>query len=167
MKGCINHMAFWEKMGETLTVKGKDVADKARELAEVNRLNTQISVQKKKIENLYKEIGQLIYENREDWKSADVSAQIEQIDSAQKSIEGLQKDILRVKGVRKCENCGAEIDRNMVFCPKCGTAMAVDESKQEGEEQEIRAEQTVFLCTGCNKEIDADSAFCPFCGIQL
>ena len=158
-------MAFWEKMGETLTVKGKDVADKARELAEVNRLNTQISAQKNKIENLYKEIGQMIYENREDWKAADVSAQIEQIDSAQESIEGLQKDILRIKGVRQCENCGAEIDKNMAFCPKCGTAMAIDEPEPENEE--IPTEQTAFLCPGCNKEIDADLAFCPFCGVQL
>ena len=158
-------MAFWEKMGETISVKGKDMADKARELTEVSRLNTQISTQKNKIESLYKEIGQLIYENREDWKAADVSAQIEQIDSAVVSIEELQNDILRIKGVRQCESCGAEIDKNMAFCPKCGTAMAVDESKQEKEE--IQEEQTLVLCPGCNKEIDANSAFCPFCGVHL
>lgn len=160
-------MAFWEKMGETLTVKGKDMADKARELAEVNRLNTQISVQKNTIENLYKEIGQLVYENRENWKAVDISAQIEQIDSAQENVEELQKDILRARGVKRCENCGAEIDRSVAFCPKCGIAMPADEAEQEVEVQQMQQEQTVSMCPGCNKEIEPNIAFCPFCGIQL
>ena len=46
-------MAFLDKVGETLAAKSRDVADKAKEMAEVNRLNGQIHTQKNKAEKIY------------------------------------------------------------------------------------------------------------------
>lgn len=160
-------MAFFEKMSETLTVKGKGMADKAKELAEVNHLNGQINTQKNTAEKLYKEIGQLIYENREDWKSVDIATQLEQLDSIQEKILELQEEILQVKGVRRCAGCGAEVNNDMAFCPKCGAPMAANEPKQEQNEEQLQEEPAHCLCPGCQKEIEPGSAFCPFCGIRL
>ncbi len=166
-------MAFFEKVGGTLAAKSRNVADKAKEMAEVNRLNGQIHSQKSMAEKIYVEIGRLIYENREDWQSVNVSGQLERLDGIQEEIVRLQTEILWVKGVRQCENCGAEIDRNVSFCPKCGCAVKAlkeeaGEVQEGGTEQEsVESESAVMCCPGCNQEIEPGTVFCPFCGVKL
>lgn len=168
-------MAFLEKIGGTLAAKGKDVADKAREMAEVNRLNGQISSQKNTAEKIYAEIGRMVYENRENWRNMDVSEPLERLDSIQTEIMRLQGEILRVKGVCRCGSCGAEIDGNVTFCPKCGFAMEVSgEEAEAGQSQENQHGQEnrsegpeVVICSGCNKEMEPGMIFCPFCGMKL
>jgi len=171
-------MAFFEKVGGTLAAKSRDVADKAREMAEVNRLNGQIHSQESMAEKIYVEIGKLVYQNREDWQSMDVNSQLERLDAIGEEIARLQKEILWVKGIRKCENCGAEIDRNVSFCPKCGCAVKAlkedaEEVRDEGAVQEgagegsAKEEPAVVCCPGCNQEIEPGTVFCPFCGVKL
>ena len=94
-------MAFLEKVGGTLAAKGRDVADKAKEMAEVNRLNGQIHSQTNTAEKIYAEIGKMVCEHRENWGQVDVTEQLEQLDSIQAEIARLQEEILRVKGIRK------------------------------------------------------------------
>ena len=50
-------MAFFDKLGETLTNKGKDVAKKAKDFAEINSLNSQISTQQSMSQAAHAEIG--------------------------------------------------------------------------------------------------------------
>lgn len=168
-------MAFFEKVGETLAAKGRDVADKAKEMAEVNRLNVQINSQKNTAEKIYTEIGRMVFENRDNWKDMDVSGQLEQLDSIQTEIIRLQEELLQVKGVRRCGSCGAEIDRNVAFCPKCGSVVetpeeeAEDSQSQENqqEQESVKEEPEVVICPGCNKEIEPGMMFCPYCGVKL
>ena len=170
-------MAFLEKVGGTLAAKGKDVAEKAKEMAEVSRLNGQMNTQKSVAEKIYMEIGKRVCEEREDWKSMDLTAQLEQLDSVQVEIARLQEKILRVKGVRRCDSCGSEIDRKVEFCPKCGSELEAlideeeksQESNREMEEgtHEIQQETTVVFCPQCDKEMEQDMVFCPFCGVKL
>lgn len=168
-------MAFFDKIGETLAAKGKDVADKAREMAEVNRLNGQINSQKSMAEKIYTEIGRMVCENRENWRNMDVSEPLERLDSIQTEIVRLQEEILRVKGVCRCGSCGAEIDGNVTFCPKCGFAMDVSgeepeagqsQESQQGQENRSEGPEAV-ICSGCHKEIEPGMMFCPFCGMKL
>lgn len=168
-------MAFFEKVSETLAAKGRDVADRAKEMAEVNRLNMQISSQKNMAEKIYTEIGKMVFENRENWKDIDVSGQLEQLDSIQTQITWLQEEVLRVKGVRRCENCGSEIDKDVAFCPKCGSVVEVtEEEAEESQSQEnqqvqesVQEEPAVVICPGCHKEMEPGMIFCPFCGVKL
>ncbi len=50
-----------------------------------------------------------------------------------------------------CNNCGAPLDDDALFCPECGT-------KREKEEKK---------CPECGATIDDDSTFCSECGAQL
>lgn len=120
-------MAFFEKMGESIASKSKDVAKKAKELAEVTSLNSQISTQKDTINKIHKEIGDLVCENRETWTGLDLSDQFARIDAANVEIERLQQEIYRVKDIKLCANCGGEMARNVAFCPSCGTPAPVVE----------------------------------------
>ncbi len=179
-------MAFLDKVGETLAAKSRDVADKAKEMAEVNRLNGQIHTQKNKAEKIYAEIGKVVYEKREDWGQLDISGRTEELDSIQAEIQRLKEEILRVKGMRECVNCGTEVSRKATVCPKCGEIMeaeAAEEQKEEVSETngERKSEEdnayTGYgqasgtakerVCPGCNKKVEEDMVFCPFCGVRL
>ena len=129
-------MAFFEKVGGTLAAKGRDVADKAKEMAEVNRLNGQIHSQTNTAEKIYAEIGKMVCEHRKNWGQVDVTEQLERLDSIQAEIARLQEEILRVKGIRKCENCGAAIDMRLSYCPECGVTIAAETSETEAEGQQ-------------------------------
>lgn len=174
-------MAFLEKMGETLAAKGRDVADKAKEAAEVNHLKGQVNSQKNLAEKIYVDIGKTIYEHREDWSSVNVSPQMEQLDSIQAEIGRLQEKIMRVKGIRRCEACGAEIAKNASSCPKCGSAVTVAEEEVEAEKegspaqdaqktqdaQQVQERLTDRLCPGCHRKMEPGMVFCPFCGTRI
>ena len=53
--------------------------------------------------------------------------------------------------MRTCNNCGAPLDDDALFCPEC-------RSKREKEEK---------TCPECGATIDDDSTFCSECGAQL
>ena len=48
--------------------------------------------------------------------------------------------------MKKCSNCGSELDDNATFCPFCG-------ARQDGK----------ITCVNCGKAIDANSYYCHFC----
>lgn len=56
-------MDFFEKVGETLTSVGKEATDKAKELAELAGLKSQIHTCDEVIKKNYMEIGKIYYEN--------------------------------------------------------------------------------------------------------
>ena len=52
-------MDFFEKVGETITGKSKDIVDKAKDLAEIASLRSQIGTCEEVIKKNYLEIGRL------------------------------------------------------------------------------------------------------------
>ena len=53
--------------------------------------------------------------------------------------------------MKKCINCGVELENSALFCEECGT-------KQPNQ---------VKTCNQCGTEIQADEAFCPECGAPV
>ncbi len=74
------------------------MAGKAKELAELNRLNGQIHAQQNKADKIYMEIGKVVYENRADWENIDINARLELLDSIWKEISDLERH-------SKCGGC--------------------------------------------------------------
>lgn len=64
-------MDFLDKLTGTITTKGQEAVDKAKELAEITRLRNQISSCEEVIRKNYLEIGKLVYEAFEQEKGAD------------------------------------------------------------------------------------------------
>ncbi len=122
-------MAFLDKVSGTLAARSREMAGKAKELAELNRLNGQIHAQQNKADKIYMEIGKVVYENRADWENIDINARLELLDSIWKEISDLEKEALKVRGVQLCESCGMEIGRGVSFCPKCGVVVNTEEEE--------------------------------------
>jgi polyhydroxyalkanoate synthesis regulator phasin len=92
-------MEFFEKIGDTITTKGKEAADKAKEMAEVANLKSQISTCEEVIKKNYMEIGRLFMEQYKDAENAPFEKQRTAILNAQAGVEELQQKIRDIKGL--------------------------------------------------------------------
>ncbi len=141
-------MGFFDTLGESLTNAGKDVAKKANEIAKVTSLNGQISSQESLMDGIFKEIGKMIFDNKDSWKDLDLSEILGKIEAAKNEIERLKEEIKVVKNgdaeekaatsaeapapteapaeapaaaTVTCPNCGATLETGAAFCSSCGT----------------------------------------------
>ena len=113
-------MAFFDKIGETISSKSKGVAQKAKDLAEVSDLNKQINQCNQKINDSYMEIGYYYYQAHKDDGDDPFAAQCANIRQAMDQADALRTQIQAIKGVKVCPNCHAEIPKDSQFCGYCG-----------------------------------------------
>lgn len=116
-------MDFLSKLGKKASETYQATKEKASNLSDELKLKGKISEQKEKIENLYKEIGELVYNEIKDGKDAsreEIEPKCDEISKAKDQISKLEADILAVKKIKKCANCGTELEITAEFCSKCG-----------------------------------------------
>ena len=92
-------MDFFTKVEETITTKGQAAVDKAKELAEIASLRSQISTCEDMLKRNYMEIGRIYYENFGDMPEQLFEKQCRNIKNAQRGIEELEKQIREIKGL--------------------------------------------------------------------
>lgn len=94
-----SEMDFLEKLGDTITTKGREAADKAKDMAEIASLKSQIATCEEVIKKNYMEIGRLFMEQYKDAEDAPFEKQRTAIVNAQAGVEDLQKKIRKIKGL--------------------------------------------------------------------
>lgn len=140
-------MEFFNKLGDTLTGAGKEISSKTKELSETVKLNTQISKEKSEVENLYKQLGKMYFENCNQFAVGEFRELCDSIISKNETIEKLENDLRTVKGYKKCLNCGKMIPIGDKFCCGCGKEVEVPQEKEEektveeAEVEEVTAEE--------------------------
>lgn len=116
-------MEFFSKLGKKASQTYQATKEKASNISDELKLKGKISEQKEKIEKLYKEIGEIVYNEIKDGKDAQrdiIVPKCDEISKAKDEISKLETEILAVKKIKKCTNCGTELDINAEFCSKCG-----------------------------------------------
>ena len=96
---CEVAMDLFEKIGDTITTKGKEAADKAKEIAEIANLRSQIATCEEVIRKNYLEIGKVYYELYGDMTEEAFEKQCNAIRNARHGIEELQQEINDIKGI--------------------------------------------------------------------
>ena len=155
-------MAFFDRLGETIASKSKDVAQKTKDFAEISSLNSQIRSQEDLIRNAYTEIGKQYYEANRSNPDGLYGEQIKAILAAEAEIEVRRQKIREIKGVQTCKQCGADIPLGSTFCANCGAR--VEEAPAQAE-ADTQAQAT--HCPKCGSELPADGAFCTSCGFKI
>lgn len=148
-------MAFFDDIGKKLSQATQATAQKAKELADVSRINGAISDEEKKINNNYYQIGKLYVAMHSDDHEADFAGFISSVKESERKITEYRSQIQEIKGVTRCEKCGAEVAMNMAFCSSCGSPIPKNSSNQGG---------NLIKCIGCGQEISKDLRFCTSCG---
>ncbi len=130
-------MDFFNRAKEKIAKTSGDVAKKAKDLAEVTKLNGQISDSEKTIKNLYNEIGKYVYENLKEDAPAEIAEKMTAIDEALAAIAGYKAEVMKLKGIQNCPHCNNEVAYGVAFCPSCGNKMpepVVEEAEAEVKE---------------------------------
>ena len=135
-------MAFWEDLNETLSVKGKELADKAKTLTDIASLKGQIVTYENTLLRNYREIGRAYYNSHKNDIAKEFPDEMNAISEAKQKIAELHAKISDLKGTQKCSGCGNEISNNSVFCSKCGKKV---ENESEVYYDEEDNESTVDL----------------------
>ena len=116
-------MAFWEDFSETISTKGKEMADKAKNFTDIASLRGQIVSYENTILRYYREIGRAYYDAHKDDLTKEFPEQMDAIAKSENMIKELEKRISQLRGTQKCEACGNEVPDDSIFCPKCGVKM--------------------------------------------
>ena len=149
-------MAFWDELKEKITLGSQEAIQRTREIAEVVTTNVNISESKKKINELYVELGELLVNKAfEGMSASDIAAILEDesaddgshaivldnwrefytkarfIRSEEEVIAISEKKINDLKSEGKCPNCGTRITGSGTFCPECGARLKPDVPVQE------------------------------------
>ncbi len=107
-----------------------NVVKGAEDMVEQNKAKAE----KKKIEKLFREIGEKVYQTAGD--TIDKSAVAEQTRAVDESYEKIKELMAKASALRKvqiCPECGRECSLESAFCAVCGAAL---DKASDGEEKE-------------------------------
>ena len=132
----------------------KSAVSKSKEMAEITRLNMEISNNEQKLKELAVQVGMSVVDRK---LLAELTVQIETLHEA---ITKNQSLIQEIRNINICANCGAEVSRTSKFCDKCGNPM--DRSALEAS-----AASAVPVCPECGEQLEPGALFCTNCGTKL
>ena len=134
-------MEFFDKLGKKASEAYRVTADKTGKIAKETKLKIKMGDLKSKINDIYEEIGKIVYEKHVKKEEIDIEKDlIEQctnIDVMSDEIEALLKECLELKDKKQCSKCFTEIEKDAKFCPHCG--MKQEENKV-GTQEELKKE---------------------------
>lgn len=155
-------MAFFDKVGATLSNFGSDVSNKTKAMVEVSNLNSQLKNCEESLKAYYVEIGKAFYEKNKDCPDPEYADQFSHIKEAEEAIDHLETAIRRAKGTKMCQNCGAEVASDTVFCPTCGAK--VDDNAACNVVVDVVAGAK---CPKCGAAVEVGAVFCTACGNKM
>lgn len=127
-------MEFFDKLGKKATEAYKMTADKTGKIAREAKLKLKIGELRNQINDIYKEIGEKVYEKhiREEEINIqkDLEEQCTKIDVLSDEIETMLQECLTLKDKKQCPNCNYQIDKEDKFCPKCGQKQNQEPAKE-------------------------------------
>ena len=146
-------MSFWEEFGQRITKESQRALQRTRDLASVVTINADISDSKRKINDLYQELGQLVVneafagvtadqlqsalsdENADEtareikltnWQ--EIYSKVMFIRSEEEVIALNESKINELKSESRCPDCGKIVSKGMSFCPECGRKLEQPEA---------------------------------------
>lgn len=152
-------MAFFDDLGKKLSQAGQNMAQKTKDFSEVNKLNSAISSEEKKINNIYLQLGKEYYDRHTNDSEACFEQFVSAIKASETQIATLRQQIQDIKGITRCEKCGADILNNAAFCSSCGAPAPV--------KAPVVNTEAGVQCPSCRQTVAAGTKFCTSCGSPL
>ena len=131
-------MNFLDKITKKATETFQFTKEKTSKISEELKLRNKINEAKRKIEDLYEDLGKGIYNEFKTGKKFEAEVKCEEISGLEDEISKLKIEILAIKDMKKCISCNEEIEKKDEYCSKCGTKQTeieeVVEIKEEPED---------------------------------
>lgn len=148
-------MAFLNNLGKKASETTAKAMQKAQELSEISKINLLVSEEEKKINAAYYQIGKLYVSVYGSEGEEDFSGMVATVLDGECKINEYKRQIQVIKGVQRCEKCGAEVARGVAFCSSCGAPMPKVENAP--------SEDTI-KCESCGAIVKRGMRFCTACG---
>ena len=132
---------FFGAIGKFFARAAVGAADKTSSMMEKSKINSQITGERKEIENLCQQIGESVLERAaagEIQLSERENLLMEEINVHQDRIREFRKVMAGLRNMKICPACESLIAIDVAFCPKCGAPTPVPEP------EEVMAEEIVF-----------------------
>lgn len=180
-------MGLLDDLGKKFSDAGQKTLQKTKEISETARINASIAEEEKKLNNTYCQIGKQYVSMYGDNCAEEFSVMVSAVAECEDKIRDYRKQIQDIKGVQRCEKCGAEMERGVAFCSSCGAEMPKllepdnmdDYVKCDNCGTTVRKEMR--FCTSCGKPMiqnpvpvstpplmqGGEEKSCPNCGVKL
>lgn len=148
-------MAFWDDLGQKASQTTVKAVQKAKDLAEIAKLNGSLAEAEARIQDAYCQIGKTYAAQHPQDYGEEYAAMFAVIQEAGEKIRICQQQIRDIKGVVLCSRCGAEAPYGASFCSACGAAIP----KPQSVEAEVMEK-----CGSCGAMVSHGADFCTVCG---
>ncbi len=181
-------MDFFNKTKESLKSMGDTITQKASDVSGGMQLSAQIRDEEKKLSAALQEMGRELMDKDPETARRMDAALTEQIMNLSAQLGKDRRDLAISKGKKICPNCGAELDKDALFCTSCGIQLPVAPQPQptqsEPQPQQPQQQQpepmpqaqpmqpqqqqpAQKICPNCGAAVKADAHFCTECGTKL
>ena len=153
---------FFDSFGETISRTARELSEKAENFYEVQKLRNQISAEERVVSKAMERLGGIIYKRYEGGESVDdeIAGICGEISRHVSTIHELKDSAAGKAGQKICPSCHHTIDKEVFFCPFCGTACEDKKEKPQQEEESVsgemeetkESEETVFRETEKTEE---------------
>ena len=154
-------MAFFDQLSSKLSQTSQSAVQKTKDMAEVVRLNGQISERERRMEQLYREMGKRYYEQCAGREEELFREQVAELQSIETEIQEMRTAVQRLKGSKPCPSCGAEQAAGALFCSVCGAKMP----QEEPDSPTLATGGPT--CPACGAVMPEGTVFCTNCGTKL
>lgn len=149
-------MSYFEKIGNTISSKTRELSQKAKAFSETSSLNNIIKAEQQKIDINYKMMGKLYFEKYGNCPAEEFSESVNAVKASLKKISQTQEQIDKIRKRNCCPECGAPFKSDAVFCSKCGAKV-----------KEEKPQPQAVKCPNCGNRLDEGALFCDSCGTKI
>ena len=153
-------MTLFDDLSKKVGSFAHTTVQKSKELAEITKINFQISAEEDKIKKSYTEIGRIYYDENAANATGRIAELCSLITLSTDAIEDLHEKINEAKNIVICQKCGKEVDNSNKFCNSCGAPIQFVTPAPEA------AVELKTVCKACGAEMSEGSPFCQNCGAK-
>lgn len=148
-------MAFWNSISQKASETTVKAMQKAKDMSDIAKLNSVISEEETKINNIYYQIGKLYIAIHPDDYEEEFTGMIASLAEAESKLSNYRQQVQDIKGVVRCPQCGAEVQLGSAFCSSCGSSMPKVQTMNMEEMEK---------CGNCGEMMKKGTRFCTSCG---
>lgn len=149
-------MDIFNRAMESFTAAGKGFTQKASDVSGLARVTVKIKEEEKQLEQLLRELGSLLFNQRNEESAQLFPQQTETLRQLYAALKADREEMAYLKGKKICPNCGAELDGDVQRCTSCGMNV----------ENVVRPSAVQAFCQNCGSQLAPGSKFCPNCGTK-
>lgn len=114
-----------DRARETAITVGEVAGKRAGQMVDVAKLNMKIFDLKAEVNQLLRQVGQLVYDAHrgEDTDTTPIDGLLADIDEKHEAITELKERVAALKNSRECPVCGTLCGREDKFCKSCGAGL--------------------------------------------